>query len=59
MWNYEMTPEELLYETCGKTGNLSSWETLQEKGNSTKEHQFFHDCKGNYILYLIFHSVLI
>ena len=53
MWNYEMSLEELLVGTCGKTGNVSSWKTLNEKGNSVREYQFFQECKGNW-LYISF-----
>ena len=52
-----MTLEELLSETCGKTGNVVSWKTLKEEGISVKEYQTFQDCNGNYILNLFIHSV--
>ena len=48
IWNYEMTLEELLSETCGNTGNVASWETLNEKGTSVREYQTFPSCKGRY-----------
>ena len=50
-----MSLAELLSETCGNAGNVSSWETLREKGNSAKEQQSFEQCKGNYIMYFIPH----
>ena len=46
MWSKEMSLKELLSIPCGAKGDLSSWETLETQGISTKNYKAFPDCKG-------------
>ena len=41
-----MTEEELNTETCGTNGNISSWNTLREKGSSARTTELFSHCTG-------------
>ena len=52
MWHSEMSLNQLLSGTCGRKGNVSSWDTLQLVGDSTETYRVFPDCKGNFLLLL-------
>ena len=49
MWNYEMALNELNTVACGGEGNVVAWESLTERGSSTKSVQTFPTC-GNFIV---------
>ena len=44
MWNFELSQDELNFNTCDKDGNVVSWNTLQERGTSTRSVQSFPVC---------------
>ena len=46
MWSYEMSIEQLLSNTCGTKGDVSSWDTLQQQGTSEEKSRIFPDCSG-------------
>ena len=46
MWQHEMTADEVVSQTCGAYGSVSTWSTLQEKGISRAMHKDFRDCQG-------------
>ena len=46
MWQKEMTVDELNYEGCGTEGDVISWNTLKEKGDSNRTQKEFTACNG-------------
>ena len=46
MWQTEMSLDQLNLEACGTEGDVASWNTLQEKGSSTRTQQDFPSCAG-------------
>ena len=46
IWNQEMSVEELNSQTCGVSGNVASWNTLQERGKSARAYRKFPTCNG-------------
>ena len=41
-----MTFEDLNILTCGTTGDVVSWDTLEEKGISHRSFEWFPSCDG-------------
>ena len=47
MWNIAMTEEQIKSATCGSVGNVSSWDTLSERGVACRSEMNFPGCQGN------------
>ena len=57
MWKREMNLDELNILTCGTEGDVVSWNTLQEKGASSRAKKNFPACKSKQMLKLLKKSV--
>ena len=49
MWDYEMSADEVNVTTCGPAGNVVSWNTLKEKGESMEIVKAFPGCNGRFV----------
>ena len=49
IWRREMSVDQLNSETCGFSGDVVSWRTLQEKGTSARTKHVFPGCNGVYV----------
>ena len=50
LWDYKMTGVAQINEaTCTTTGNVASWNTLQEAGSQGQSDKAFPICQGGFI----------
>ena len=59
MWQHEMTLDELNSATCGTKGDVVSWDTLQERGSSSKTNKFLPGCNGKHTSLNLFFVTLL
>ena len=51
MWRHEKTAAQLNSETCEAQGDVVSWNTLLEKGSSTRTNELFAGCAGKSLFF--------